>query len=35
MVINKQQFIEEVTKLKDEMSAISSVTKNEFDRMKI
>lgn len=33
--INKKQFVEEVRRMKEELTTISSVTKNEFDRMKI
>ena len=33
--INKAKFVEEVQALKDELSTISSVTKNKFNRMKI
>ena len=33
--INKRQFLEDVRRLKEELNTISSVTKNEFDRMKI
>jgi flagellar biosynthesis chaperone FliJ len=33
--INKRQFVEEIRKMKEELTTISSVTKSEFDRMKI
>lgn len=35
MEINKKQFIDEMKKVKGDLGTISSVTKNEFDRMKL
>lgn len=33
--INKKQFTDEILRLKDEINTLSSVTKTEFDRMKL